>query len=92
MTDNNNFLSSDDENSIDTYYELRRKLLTLCNETEYYLNQIYYKKNKSNESNYKSEGGNYINEIKNYKEKTEKLRKDYEVIENANKLIKLENL
>ena len=92
MTDNNNFLSSEDENSIDTYFELRRKLLTLCDETEYYLNQIYYKKeSKSNEHNYNPEGGNYINEIKNYKKKTEKLRKDCEAIENANKIVKLEN-
>ena len=91
MTDNNNFLSSEDENSIDTYFELRRKLLTLCDETEYYLNQIYYKKEKSNDHNYNPEGGNYVNEIKNYKKKTEKLRKDCETIENANKIIKLEN-
>ena len=92
MTDNNNFLSSEDENSIDTYFELRRKLLTLCDETEYYLNQIYYKKEKSNEHYYNPEGGNYVNEIKNYKKKTEKLRKDCETIENANKIIKIENL
>ena len=93
MFDNNNKLLPEDENAIDSYYELRRKLLTLCDETENYLNEIYYKKTKEYEHNYNENGSNdyYINEIKKYKKKTEKLRKDYEVIESANKIIKLEN-